>query len=360
MGTLVVWDAKSGRRVVSRSWRRSTVATTYCSGRTLASLTPPLAPLHCGMCLPILWAPSFAAAVLFFVAIDDAHMVAGIGAECPVLSLCFLFLFCMLVIACLTDGWLGGNGLVIVFDRLSGVVKLTINTVHSLPVYAVALTDTHVYAAADGVISAHALDSGQQVATMVQHMGIVSSMQADSDILVSASFDRTLCLWNARDHTLLRVLTAHTDWVSGVALTPTSIVSCSWDGSVRVWSRDGTLQYSIRTGSWYTGVAADSTRIVASVAAEQRSLHIIDYWPQRAEQLSLALRHKQRGARDAAALDEDFETAALKRASAQQQRPLVHRIGREVMRAGVWLSIGAAALWAYRRLSAAAAAAGRS
>ena len=56
-------------------------------------------------------------------------------------------------------------------------------------------------------------------------------------LLVSASKDRTLRLWNPTNGQLYKALDGHTAWVQGVTFLPqaTRLASVSADSSVRLW-----------------------------------------------------------------------------------------------------------------------------
>jgi WD40 repeat protein len=59
----------------------------------------------------------------------------------------------------------------------------------------------------------------------------------DGKLIVSASWDRTLKVWEAHTGALLRSLEGHSSSVTGCAFSPDGklIVSASWDRTLRVW-----------------------------------------------------------------------------------------------------------------------------
>ena len=83
------------------------------------------------------------------------------------------------------------------------------------------------------------LGSGTEEKTMLGHTEDVRGVALDerAEVAVSCSFDRTLRVWDLVSGTSLAELRGHTDKVFGVALDSAGAraVSCSWDMSLRVW-----------------------------------------------------------------------------------------------------------------------------
>lgn len=68
------------------------------------------------------------------------------------------------------------------------------------------------------------------------------SFSPDSEIIVSASKDKTIKLWT-RNGRLIKTLTGHKGWVTGVTFSPdgSMLASSSDDGTIKIWNRDGRL-----------------------------------------------------------------------------------------------------------------------
>ncbi|HEY9674871.1 MAG TPA: TIR domain-containing protein [Waterburya sp.] len=73
------------------------------------------------------------------------------------------------------------------------------------------------------------------------------ALSPDSQMIASASWDRTVKLWKI-DGTLLKILTGYNDEVDAVAFSPDGqlIASASKDGIIKLWHRNGTLFKSFR------------------------------------------------------------------------------------------------------------------
>jgi hypothetical protein len=94
-------------------------------------------------------------------------------------------------------------------------------------------------------------------------------VSADGTTIVSGSWDRTVRVWDAASGAERRVLRGHEGLVNSVAVSAdgTTIVSGSWDRTVRVWDAASGAQRRVLHGheKWVEGVAvsADGTTIVS-------------------------------------------------------------------------------------------------
>jgi WD40 repeat protein len=97
---------------------------------------------------------------------------------------------------------------------------------------------------------------------------------------VSASFDKTLRIWDMANGRCLRTLKGHSDSVYGVALTVDGqlAVSASWDHTLRVWSLASGQCLRILEGhtDQINGVALTSDGRMAVSASFDRTLRLWD------------------------------------------------------------------------------------
>jgi WD40 repeat protein len=113
--------------------------------------------------------------------------------------------------------------------------------------------------------------SGSLLGTLTGHTDGVSrlAITPDGRKVVSASFDRTLKVWDLAYGTALQTLTGHTDAVKAVAVTPDGrwVISGSKDRTLKVWDLERGLNLATLTG--HTGmietvaVTPDSRRAVS-------------------------------------------------------------------------------------------------
>ena len=86
------------------------------------------------------------------------------------------------------------------------------------------------------------------------HIEVITSVAFNHDgtKIVSAAYDKTVCIWNPNNGELLKTMRGHTDNVNSVAFNHngTMIVSGSDDKTIRIWNVDGDL---IKTLEGHTG-----------------------------------------------------------------------------------------------------------
>ncbi|PSB32648.1 hypothetical protein [Stenomitos frigidus] len=83
---------------------------------------------------------------------------------------------------------------------------------------------------------------GNLLTTLSGHAFPVTSVSfsPDAQRLVSTSDDFTAKLWDIRTNRAIKTLKGHTDRVKAVSISADgTIATASWDGTVRLWSRDG-------------------------------------------------------------------------------------------------------------------------
>jgi WD40 repeat protein/serine/threonine protein kinase len=116
------------------------------------------------------------------------------------------------------------------------------------------------------------LHAGVARVVLMGHDDIVSSaaFSPDSQRIVSASFDKTVRVWNADGRGEPVVLRGHDDVVVSAAFSPDGrhIVSASFDKTVRVWNVDGRGEPVVLRGHGYPVISAafssDGQRIVSA------------------------------------------------------------------------------------------------
>jgi WD40 repeat protein len=109
------------------------------------------------------------------------------------------------------------------------------------------------------------------------HNNSVGALAATPDgrLVVSASWDRTVRVWDLGTGRAIHVLEGHEEYVESVAVTPdgTRAVSGSVDGTVRVWDLTaGAMADVIKVGEPVVGVAAHPDGVRLAVATPSRVL----------------------------------------------------------------------------------------
>merc|ERR1711974_448283 len=90
----------------------------------------------------------------------------------------------------------------------------------------------------DKTIKLWNLYTGECVGTLEGHTDFVTCVRAVGDrTLVSASNDKTVKVWDLERRECVRTLTGHTEWVNAVAVEPNGhvVVSLSKDRTIKVW-----------------------------------------------------------------------------------------------------------------------------
>ena len=69
----------------------------------------------------------------------------------------------------------------------------------------------------------------------------------DGSKVATASWDRTVKLWNASDGTLLKTLNAHSNWLYGLTFSPDGqlLVAAGRDRTITIWSVEGKLLHTL-------------------------------------------------------------------------------------------------------------------
>ncbi len=121
---------------------------------------------------------------------------------------------------------------------------------HQNPVYGIAVKPdgkVGVSAGEDNQVRFwNATGEGKQIRAAAGHAKAIFRVlyHPKQPLIVTCSADGTVRIWNADNGQQLRELTGHSDWVFALALSPDGnlLASGSWNGEVKVWKvADGTL-----------------------------------------------------------------------------------------------------------------------
>lgn len=181
---------------------------------------------------------------------------------------------------------------------------------HVGAVHACAMTPSGrfvVSASYDRTLKVWDLESGRSVAALDGHDDSVTAcaVTADGRRVISASGDRTLRVWDLETGRTLSTLKGHTGWVSACAVTADGrrAVSASGDRTLRVWDLESgrTVVTLLGHDGWVTACAmtADGRRVVS--ASNDGTLRIWDV--ERGEELATLKGHA--GSVNACALTPD-------------------------------------------------------
>ncbi len=116
----------------------------------------------------------------------------------------------------------------------------------------------------------------QRISTLTDHGDWVSDLAIDptGEMLISASFDRTIQLWDLQSGESLNVLSEHSSPVCAIALSRSQgwLVSGSWDRTIKIWDLD--TQALLETLVDDSGVAGS----VRSLAVSPNGRFIASGW----------------------------------------------------------------------------------
>jgi len=131
-----------------------------------------------------------------------------------------------------------------------------------------------VSASWDKTLKVWDLNSGEVLQTLEGHGDWVTAVAIapDGKTAVSASNDETLKVWDLNSGEVLQMLEVHSDRVTAVAIAPDgkTAVSASWDWTLKVWD----LKSGIEVANFYgdsdlhtCDISPDGKTIVAGEAA---------------------------------------------------------------------------------------------
>lgn len=107
----------------------------------------------------------------------------------------------------------------------------------------------------EGGIKAFCLDSGNVVAELNGHTGGIRALAVgqNGDVIVSASSDKTVRLWDLSNFGLIQVFSVHSAEVNGVCINQSSnlIASVSFDCSISIYSPQSATAEKIQLSSYY-------------------------------------------------------------------------------------------------------------
>ncbi|KAH8823579.1 WD40 repeat-like protein [Flagelloscypha sp. PMI_526] len=118
----------------------------------------------------------------------------------------------------------------------TGLVERVVKDIHQLSILSLCVAEGHLASGGtDNIVGLFDLENNQVVKTLRDHVDSVLCVRFDSKRLVSCSKDRTIRTYSFPDLTPELVLTAHRSAVNAVSLSGDLVVSASGDRSIRVW-----------------------------------------------------------------------------------------------------------------------------
>ena len=126
---------------------------------------------------------------------------------------------------------------------------------HTDSVFAVAIAPDGVKAISaswDKTLKIWDTETGTEVRTLTGHTGWVTAVAIapDGRRAISASWDNTLKIWDTETGREVRTLTGHSDWVEAVAIAPDGLkaISASWDNTLKIWDTQTGREVRTLTG----------------------------------------------------------------------------------------------------------------
>ncbi|PYI26896.1 WD40 repeat-like protein [Aspergillus indologenus CBS 114.80] len=144
--------------------------------------------------------------------------------------------------------------------------------------------DSRLLASAGGNsnISVWHARSGELLQVLEGHKdGIYSVVfSADSELLVSAGEDQTIKVWEVRSGLCLQILEGHTDWVNSAVFSTDSklVASASLDGKIKVWDAT-TFEGYYTCSTNCTEVAGNERRVAQSEQCHREPVHFMVFSP---------------------------------------------------------------------------------
>ncbi|EAR83662.2 WD domain, G-beta repeat protein (macronuclear) [Tetrahymena thermophila SB210] len=127
----------------------------------------------------------------------------------------------------------------------------------------------------DSTIKVWRWSTGKCEKTLKQHhFAILTVCVIDENTIASGSDDCTIMIWDIRKGTMLLDIQGHNSWVQNLTYIKkyNQLVSCSGDGTVRLWNRNGQQEYifSDHNGQVNSVVYIEGKDLLVSVGADQK------------------------------------------------------------------------------------------